>query len=278
MQQARVFGAYVPGSSMLHRMNTQVKIILTCVFSICAFLVDSWEGMAVLCVSTVLLYLLAHVKLRSALSGIGVVVFIMAFTLLAHMFTGDVGDLAAVQAQPGALQSGIIFSLGGSFGLTLDGAFAGAFLALRIALLVFACSLLTFTSSVADITAALSGLLSPLGRLHVPVEDVSMIVSIALRFIPTITESARTVKQAQEARGARFDGGPVLERVKAWALVLAPLFVRLFKTAETLSVAMDARCYGVRRRADVRTGKMDPADLLVLVAAGAPLVAVAVFL
>ena len=152
------------------------------------------------------------------------------------------------------------------------------FLALRIALLVFACSLLTFTSSVADITVALSRLLSPLDKMRVPVQDVSMIVSIALRFIPTITESALTVKRAQEARGARFDEGPVLERVKAWALVLAPLSVRLFKTAETLSVAMDARCYGVSPRMDLRGGRMGPADALVLLAGTVALVAVAVFL
>lgn len=278
MQQARIFGAYVPGNSMLHRMNTQVKIILTCVFSICAFLVDTWEGMAVLCASTVLLYVVSHVKLRSALNGIGVVVFIMAFTLLVHVFAGDVENLAAVQAQPGALSTGIVFAPGGSFGLTLDGAFAGMFLALRIALLVFACSLLTFTSSVADITVALSRLLSPLDKMRVPVQDVSMIVSIALRFIPTITESALTVKRAQEARGARFDEGPVLERVKAWVLVLAPLSVRLFKTAETLSVAMDARCYGVSPRMDLRGGRMGPADALVLLAGTVALVAVAVFL
>lgn len=278
MQQARVFGAYVPGNSMLHRMNTQVKIILTCVFSICAFLVDTWEGMAVLCACTVLAYLVSHVRLRAALSGIGVVVFIMAFTLLVHMFAGDVEDLAAVQAQPGALSTGVVFVLGGSFGLTLDGTFVGVFLALRIALLVFACSLLTFTSPVADITAALSRLLSPLGRLRVPVQDVSMVVSIALRFIPTVTESALTVKRAQEARGARFEEGSVLERVKAWALVLAPLFVRLFKTAETLSVAMDARCYGVCPRADLQGSKMGLVDLLMLLAGVTALVAVAVFL
>lgn len=252
MSSTLAFGSYIPGSSPIHAMNAQVKIILTCVFSIAVFLVDGWVGIGLLTAAVLAGYAIAQVNVGRAARGLIPVLFILVFTIVVHAFSLNLDAASA----PGLSNAGSLglegrLYIAGSFGITLDGFVSGLFFALRIALLVALCSLLTFTTSMVALTDGMLRLLGPLRRLRVPIDDIAMMVSIALRFIPTTAAEARTVQLAQKARCADFDGGSIVARAKAWVPVLIPLFVRLFRRAEELAQAMDARCYagGVRTHA-----------------------------
>ena len=153
----------------------------------------------------------------------------------------------------------------------------GLFFAVRIILLVTGTSLLTLTTSPVALTDALSRLMVPLRPLRFPVDDVAMMFSIALRFIPTTAEEAEKIVVAQTARGARFDEGGVVRRARAWVPVLIPLFVNLFRRADHLAVAMESRCYTGERRTRLHASHMRVSDWLVL-ATGVTVAASAVIL
>ena len=273
------FGTYVPNSSPVHALNAQVKIILTCVFSIAAFLIDGWAGMALLCAAVVALYVLAGVNITRVAKGLLPVCFILVFTIVVHAFSINV-DAPRAQglATMGSLGLSQSFAIVGTFGVTLDGLVVGLYFALRIALLVAFCSLLTSTTSMVQLTDGMLKLLSPLRRFNLPIDDVAMMVSIALRFIPTTAQEATTIQLAQKARCADFDEGSAMKRVKAWVPVLVPLFVRLFRRADELAEAMDARCYGCGPRTHAVQATLGARDVAVGVAVSAALVAVCVFL
>ena len=279
MANALAFGEYLAGTSPVHTLNAQVKILLTCAFSISVFLVDGWPGILVLTAGVAVLYLVAGVKISRALSGLKPLVFILAFTVLVHMFSINVG----AAAQPGQSQAGSLgftqqWVLFGSFGITLDGLVRGLFFALRIALLVAACSLLTFTTSLVALTDALLQLMRPLARLRLPVEDLAMMVSIALRFIPTTAQEAQSIVKAQTARCADFETGGLMRRVRAWIPVFIPLFVRLFRRADDLALAMDARCYRGEGRTHLHATSIGARDAACGLAVLAALVAVCIAL
>lgn len=279
MASVLAFGSYVPAESPVHALNAQAKIILACVFSFSAFLVDGWPGIGLLTALVVVLYLLAHVRVGHALRGLFPVAFILVFTIVVHAFSLDVGSAQApglaTAGSLGLTQRWVIF---GTFGVTLDGLARGVFFALRIALLVAICSLLTFTTSMVALTDGMLRLLAPLRKVGAPIDDIAMMVSIALRFIPTTAQEARTIQLAQKARCADFDDGNLLKRVKAWVPVLVPLFVRLFHRADELAEAMDARCYAGGVHTHRAHGSLRAADVAVLVVGVAALVALCVFL
>lgn len=334
MSNALAFGQYVPGKSLVHEINAQVKIILACVFSICVFFVSTWAGLLLCCLLVAGLYAAAELPLRKALGGVKPLAFLLAFTVLAQTFTWDVNAaldqaqalneaLGQVQVSAGsgalgqtvagdaageadgafslnALWAGgllgclvlgtgasgaAVGSLGlpwgvvlvGSFGLTVDGFVRGVFFALRVALLLSACCLMSFTTSNMAIVSAMATLLKPLKRLHVPVEDLCLVISIALRFVPTVTQDAYAVKRAQEARGAVFEGEGFVIAIKSWAAVLTPLVVRLFKRADDLALAMEARCYNGARSA-WHEERMSAGDVCVLLAGLAVILLVTVLL
>ena len=289
MSNAFAFGQYVPGSSPVHELNAQVKIILTCVFSICVFFVSTWAGLLLCCAVLAGLYDAASLPLRKALLGIKPLGLLLAFTVLAQTFTCDVsaalkagGTVEAARsfwgegllgtllcgpndssASLGSLGLPWCIALAGNFGITVDGFARGMFFALRIALLLAACCLMSFTTSNMAIVSALGSLLKPLRGLHVPVDDLCLVISIALRFVPTVTQEAYAIKRAQEARGALFEGRGFVTAIKAWAAVLTPLVVRLFKRADNLALAMEARCYS-GKRSPWHDTHMSPRDVRVL--------------
>ena len=273
------FGAYIAGDSPVHRLNAQVKIVLACAFSIAVFFVEGWPGLLLLVAFVVLLYALAHVRITRALSGLKPIVFILVFTIVVHMFSISLGS----QAPPGTNTMGTLgltqeWVLFGTFGITLDGLARGLYFALRIALLVAACSLLTFTTSMVQLTDGLLRLMAPLRKAHAPIDDLAMMVSIALRFIPTTAEEAQNVVKAQKARCANFEDGGLLRRAKAWVPVFIPLFVRLFRRADDLALAMDARCYRGEGRTHMHEVALVRTDIAVLVGGLAALVALCVCL
>jgi energy-coupling factor transport system permease protein len=153
----------------------------------------------------------------------------------------------------------------GSLGVSQAGLMTGLFFATRIVLLVTGTSLLTLTTSPVALTDALSRLMVPLRPLRFPVDDVAMMFSIALRFIPTTAEEAEKIVVAQAARGARFDEGGMLRRTRAWVPVLVPLFVNLFRRADNLALAMESRCYTGQRRTRLHVSRMRFSDWAVLV-------------
>lgn len=279
MSQTFAFGTYIPQNSPVHALNAQVKIILACAFSIAVFFIESWAGMLLALVLVGLLYALARVPVRKALRGLLPVVFILVFTIVVHTFSINIGGQAAPGLSSagslGLTQQWVIF---GSFGITLDGFVRGLFFALRIALLVLICSLLTFTTSMMELMDAMLSLLAPLRIIKVPIDDLAMMVSIALRFIPTTAHEAQMIQLAQKARGANFEDGNIFVRMRAWVPVFIPLFVRLFRRADELAIAMDARCYTGSVRSHLHAASMTRLDVAVLVCGIALLCAACVFL
>lgn len=266
MAQALAFGTYIPAESPIHKLNAQVKITLACVFSIAVFFIESWPGMLIVLASVIALYAIAHVRISNAMRGLLPIVFILVFTVVVHAFSISLGSAAApglsAAGSLGLKQEWVIF---GTFGLTLDGLVVGIFFALRIALLVAICSLLTFTTSMVDLTDAMLKILSPLRVINVPVDDIAMMVSIALRFIPITAQEAHTIQLAQKARCANFEDGNIFVRMRAWVPVFIPLFVRLFRRADDLAAAMDARCYMGSTRTRLHTSSMRASDIAVLI-------------
>ena len=274
------FGSYQPGSSCFHQLNAQVKIILACAFSICAVAAVDWAALAALVLVIVVCYCLARLSLREALAGVGPLAFLLLFTVVAHAVepVSANGGVSMQYGQPGSLGFEQAIVVGTSIAVTLDGLVVGLFVALRIALVICACSLLTFTTSQLEVTCALRAFLKPLRPLHVPVDDICSIVSISLRFVPTVAQELAGLKRARSARGALFEGQGVFNAVKSWCSVLVPLFVALFRRADVLARAMDARCYGANERGSIHLTKVTAAQAALCFAAVAGLIAIVVLL
>lgn len=260
-------------------MNAQVKIILACAFSFCAIAVGDWIALGALFLATIACYCLAHLKLKDALSGVAPLAFLLLCTVIAHMIVPAVdGNVADAGVQVGSMGFEQAIPLGSSLALTLDGFVVGMFFALRIAIVVCACALLTFTTSQIEVTNALRRFLRPLGRLRVPVDDICSIVSISLRFVPTVAQELAGIKRARAARGGKFEGGGFIAAIRAWCAVIVPLFVALFRRADLLARAMDARCYGVGLRGALDARRVSARDALVCVASVVGLAAIVILL
>ena len=243
--------SYVSGPSPVHACDARVKIVLLLAFSITLFLVRTWTGLALCALLFVAAALASRIPLRRFFALLVPVYVIVGFTVLFNSFSFDVAQ-AAIGAAPGGLgnvSAGAFASwepvaLAGSFGFVPAGFARGSFFAARIVLLVVASLVVTYTTTSTDLTAALGDFLRPLRRLRVPVDDVATVFSLALRFIPVTAEEFSRVHAAQWTRGAVFDEGSLWQRLRAWQTVFIPLFVGLFRRADALAVAMDARCYG----------------------------------
>lgn len=254
------FGQYVPGGSAIHRLDARAKIGCGLALTVALFSARGWGGL-LLCAAVVCLTLLAsRVPARYALRGVLPVAWLLAFTVLAN----------SVRIRPEAALAAL-----GPVGISADGLARGSFFALRILVLVVGTSLVTLTTSPVALTDALASLARPLARLGFPSDDAAMMLSIAMRFIPTTAEEAELVVVAQTARGARFDVGGPLARARAWVPVLVPLFVRLFRRAEDLALAMESRAYGSARRTRLREPSMTGMDWAALAASALLVVAVA---
>lgn len=277
--------SYIPGTSPIHACDARVKIVLLAMYSVTLFLVDMWAGL-VLCGA---LFAAAAVSSRILLQrffALLVPVYVLAaFAVIFNGFTFDVGQAAPGAAppllgqEPGLFGSLPPVALVGSFGLVPAGLARGCFFAVRIVLLVTASLVVTYTTTSTALTDALADFLRPLRRLRVPVDDIAMVFSLALRFIPVTAEEFGRVHDAQQARGASFTEGGLWERLRAWQTVLIPLFVGLFRRADALAAAMDARCYGAQpHRTSLHDRRLAGRSLAVLAAGLALCIAVAVLL
>lgn len=239
---------YIPKDSCVHACDARVKIVLLLAYSITLFFVETWAGLG-LCAALFAAALAASRIAPARVFGLAAPVYVLvAFAILVNSFTFDV----SVAAQPvglGAVSAGVLanaapVSLAGNFAFVPAGFARGCFYAVRILLLVFASFIVCFSTTSTAMTSALASFLAPLRRVRVPVDDIATVLSVALRFIPLTAEELMRVRDAQWARGARFDEGGLWQRLRAWQTVFIPVLVALFRRADRLAQAMESRCYG----------------------------------
>ena len=277
--------SYIPGTSPIHACDARVKIVLLAMYSVTLFLVDTWSGLVLCGALFAAAAVSSRIPLRRFFALLVPVYVLAAFAVVFNGFAFDVGHAAPRAAphkmghEPAHFGSLPPVALVGSFGLVPAGLARGCFFAVRIVLLVTASLVVTYTTTSTALTDALADFLRPLRRLRVPVDDIAMVFSLALRFIPVTAEEFGRVHDAQQARGASFSEGGLWERLRAWQTVLIPLFVGLFRRADALAVAMDARCYGAQpHRTSLHDRRLAGRSLAVLAAGLALCIAVAVLL
>lgn len=276
---------YIAGDSPVHACDPRVKIVLLAVYSVTLFLVDFWWALGACAALFAALAALSRIPAGRLFSLSVPLLVIAAFAVLFNSFSFDAQAAAAsTPAGLGSVSAGVFAGmapvhLAGSFGFVPAGFARGCFYAVRIVLLVTASLLVSFTTTSTQLMAAFSCFLRPLRPLHVPVDDAASVLSIALRFIPLVAEELCRIHDAQWSRGAAFDEGGLLGRLRAWATVLVPLFVGMFRRADVLAVAMDARCYGVpgTPRTSLSILKLDAGSVCALVAGVAVCIALAIF-
>lgn len=263
MFRSITIGQYIPGHSLLHRADPRAKFIALILFIITVFVLRTFWGYAALGVILASLFASSGLPLRYFFRGLRPVYYIMLFTLLVHFF----------MTRGGA----VLFRLG-PLRVEEEGFYLGLLMVLRIIFLVVATGLLTLTTSPIALTDGLEYLMKPLKKIGVPAHEIAMMMTIALRFIPTLMEESHKIMKAQMARGADFESGSVLRRAKAMVPILVPLFVSAFRRADDLAVAMEARCYrGGEGRTRLRQLHAAPRDYL-LVAVAAAILALFVYL
>ena len=251
-------GQYFPGDSAIHRMDPRMKLILTIVYIVGVFMVGNLLGYAIALLFLYLIVRLADIKFSYLAKGVKPLRFIIIFTFLLNLFF--------VQGETPLLSLGF-------YTLTVEAVENATFFALRLVFLVMGTSVLTLTTSPMHLTDGLERLLRPLQRLKFPAHELAMMMTIALRFIPTLLEETDKIKKAQMARGADFESGNLLMRAKAMIPLLVPLFVSAFRRANDLAMAMEARCYrGGDHRTRLRELKYTRLDLYGAIAMAAYIV------
>ena len=220
-------GQYFPGDTVVHRLDPRTKLLMVIVYIVALFLAKWVISYAVMLAFLVMAVALSRIRPRALFKGLKPLLFIIIFTAIINVFytKGDV-----------LVQFWI-------FKITREGLVNAGFLVLRIVMLVMGTFLLTYTTSPIALTDGLESLLSPLKAIHFPVHELALMMSIALRFIPTLIEETDKIMSAQKARGADFETGSLMQRAKALVPLLVPLFVSAFRRADELATAMECRCY-----------------------------------
>lgn len=220
-------GQYFPGHSFIHRLDPRAKIIFTVVYIVAIFLCKALVSYGLALVVLLLLIAISRVQPKVFLKGMKPVIFIVICTALLNLF----------------YTSGTVLWSFGILKITEEGIWKADFMVLRILMLIACTLLLTYTTSPILLTDGLERLLRPLKKVRFPVHELSMMMSIALRFIPTLIQETDKIISAQKARGADFDSGNLMQKAKALIPILIPLFLSSFRRAEELAIAMECRCY-----------------------------------
>lgn len=221
-------GQYFPGDSFVHRLDPRTKLILLVAYIVALFTASNWISYGVVLVFLAVSIAISAIPLKSILRGMKPLVMILLFTGILNIFF-----------TPG---ENVLVSFWG-ISITVEGVVRAFFMMTRILMLITGTFLMTYTTSPISLTDGLESLLSPLKRLRLPVHELSMMMCIALRFIPTLIEETDKIMSAQKARGADFESGNLMERVKALVPILVPLFISAFRRADELATAMECRCY-----------------------------------
>ena len=221
-------GQYFPGNSPIHRLDPRAKLIVLVMYIVALFVASSWVSYAIVLALLVITIKISTIPPKSIVRGMKPIVFILLFTGILNLFYSD---------------GGVVLVQFGSLAITTEGVKRAIFMMGRILMLISGTFLLTYTTSPICLTDGLESLMTPLKKIHVPVHELSMMMCIALRFIPTLIEETDKIMSAQKARGADFENGNILERAKALIPVLVPLFISAFRRADELATAMECRCY-----------------------------------
>ena len=232
-------GQYYPAKSILHRLDPRVKLVCTLLYLVSLFLFRSVPGYIVATIFLAMIIKISTVPFSYIVRGLKPIVMLLMITVLFNLFLTRDGEV---------LFHAWIFTI------TEGGLITAVYMAIRLIYLIIGSSLMTFTTTPNELTDGLEALLHPLNRIHVPVHEVAMMMSIALRFIPILLEETDKIMKAQIARGADLESGNMIQKAKSMIPILVPLFVSAFRRANDLAMAMEARCY---RGGEGRT-KMKP--------------------
>jgi energy-coupling factor transport system permease protein len=261
MMDSIIIGKYVPGYSLIHRMDPRSKLVMIFVFVFIVFLANNFLTYMVLGLFTLVIVLLTKLPIRFLLRGLRPVLWIILFTFILHLFVTKEGE--------------ILLELG-YFRIYEEGLKQGVYISLRFLYLILMTTILTLTTTPIEITDGMESLLAPFKKLGLPVHELALMMSISLRFIPTLMEETDKILKAQMARGVDFASGPVKDRLKAVVPLLVPLFISAFKRAEELATAMEARGYkggeGRTKLRQLKWGFLDTSVLTLLVALGLVLI------
>lgn len=238
-------GQYYPGESWIHKLDPRTKIIGTFVFLVALFLVKDFLGFLVAVLGLAVVIGISKVPLKFILKGLKPVFIIILFTFVINMFMTK-----------GEVLIGIWF-----LEITREGLYNAFFMGVRLVLLIIGSSLLTLTTKPIKLTDGIESLLWPMKKIGVPAHELAMMMTIALRFIPTLLEETDKIMKAQMARGADFESGNIFKRAKSLIPLLIPLFISAFRIAQDLAMAMEARCYSGgenrTRMTEMKYGKRD---------------------
>lgn len=253
-----IFGRYIPGDSFVHKLDPRAKLVFVFAFIIVVFLANNIVTYSMLLAFTLFVILMSRIRLYFLINGLKPVIILMVFTFLLHVLFTREGDLL--------LDWGFLK-------VYEEGLKQGIFISVRFLVLVFITSILTLTTSPISITDGIETLLNPLKKIKLPVHELALMMSISLRFIPTLMDETDKIMKAQMARGSDLSAGPIKDRLKAVVPLLVPLFVSAFKRAEDLATAMEVRGYrggeGRTRYRQLKWNFRDTFSLLVLAAMAA---------
>lgn len=244
-------GQFLPGTSPVHRLDPRAKILLLIAVIVFIFITGNYFSLALVGLFVLSVMLLTKIPIKMYLKSMKMILFIVLFTGIINLFYG--------KGEP-------IFEIG-FIKITEAGINNAIFVSVRIAFLIIASSILTFTTSPTDLTDAIERLLKPLTIFHIRVHEVAMMMTIALRFVPTLLEETDKIMSAQKARGADMNSGNLINRIKALIPVLIPLFVSAFRRAYDLATAMECRCYqGGSGRTRMKSLHYSKIDVFALIA------------
>lgn len=253
MMEKMIFGRFIPGNSIVHQLDPRSKLLFVFIFIFVVFFANNTLTYALMLVFTLVIILLSRINIYFLIKGLKPVLFLMVFTFFMHiLFTKEgpvIADFGFLKIYEHGLRQGI-------------------FISLRFIMLVFVTSILTLTTSPISITDGLELLLNPFKRFKLPVHELALMMSISLRFIPTLMDETDKIIKAQMARGSDLSAGPIKDRIKAVVPLLVPLFVSAFKRAEDLATAMEVRGYrggeGRTRYRQLNWMKKDTVALILL--------------
>ena len=240
-------GQFFPGNSLIHRMDSRFKIVLDIIYVVMLFVAQNFYGLGLACIFMIMVYAVSEINFSLILKSIKPVLPIILFT--------SILNLIFVKEETDPLVQFWIITI------YPKGVFTSVFMVVRITFLIIGMSLLTYTTSPIVLTDAIESLMSPLKKIRFPVHELAMMMTIALRFIPTLIEETNKIMMAQKARGASLDTGGIIKRAKAMIPILIPLFISAFKRANELATAMECRCYrggeGRTKLRQLKAGKID---------------------
>ncbi|MCQ2409086.1 MAG: energy-coupling factor transporter transmembrane protein EcfT [Clostridia bacterium] len=244
------FGQYYPTNSVVHRLDARVKLLLSLLFIIGIFFIQSYFGFILTAAVLIFIVIMARLPMASVMKSVRGILFIVLFTAILNLFL---------------IKEGRVLVHWKIFTITENGVHTTIKMTLRLVLLISGASLLSLTTTPVALADGVESLMKPLTLIKVPVRDIAMIMSIALKFIPTLFSETSKIISAQKARGASFDTGNIFARAKALLPVLIPLFVNSFRRADELAFAMDARCYNAsEKRTKMKKAKIGIGDIIAM--------------